>query len=59
VVAAALPLSLLLLAPVWGLHTALWALAATWIIWFAVALFDTRCRALHDLAAHTEIRRIG
>jgi uncharacterized RDD family membrane protein YckC len=59
VVAAALPLSLLLLAPVWGLHAALWALAAAWIIWFAVALFDTRCRALHDLAARTEIRRIG
>jgi uncharacterized RDD family membrane protein YckC len=58
-VAAALPLSLLLLAPAWGLHVALWALAAAWVIWFAVALFDSRHRALHDLAAHTEIRRIG
>lgn len=59
VIAAALPLLLLLLAPAFGLRTALWAVAAAWAIWFVVALFDSRCRAVHDLAARTEIRRIG
>ncbi|HTV87224.1 MAG TPA: RDD family protein [Dyella sp.] len=59
VMTAALPLLLLLLAPALGLHVALWALAATWTVWFAVALFDSRRRTMHDLAARTEIRRIG
>jgi uncharacterized RDD family membrane protein YckC len=58
-IAAALPLLLLLLAPAFGLRTALWAVVAAWAVWFAVALFDPRHRALHDLAARTEIRRIG
>jgi uncharacterized RDD family membrane protein YckC len=56
---AALPLLLLLLAPTLGLHTAIWAVVACWGLWFAVALFDSRHRAVHDLAARTEIRRIG
>jgi uncharacterized RDD family membrane protein YckC len=58
-IAAALPLLLLLLAPAFGLHAALWAVAAAWIVGFATALFDARRRAVHDLIAHTEIRRIG
>lgn len=59
VIAAALPLLLLLLAPALGLRMALSALAVAWSIWFAVALLDPRRRAVHDLAARTEIRRIG
>jgi uncharacterized RDD family membrane protein YckC len=55
---AALPLLLLLLAPVFGLKPALWAVAGGWAIWFATALFAPRRRALHDLAAGTEIRRV-
>jgi uncharacterized RDD family membrane protein YckC len=30
-----------------------------WAAWFAVALFDPRRRAVHDFAAHTEIRRLA
>jgi uncharacterized RDD family membrane protein YckC len=56
---AALPLLLLLLAPVFGLKPALWAVATGWFVWFAAALFVPRRRAIHDLAAHTEIHRIG
>jgi uncharacterized RDD family membrane protein YckC len=56
---AALPLLLLLLAPVFGLKPALWAVAGGWVAWFAVALVGPRRRAVHDLAAGTEIRRIG
>jgi uncharacterized RDD family membrane protein YckC len=55
---AAAPLVLLLLEPVIGLRTTLWTLLAAWAGWFAVALFDPRRRALHDLAAGTEIRRL-
>jgi uncharacterized RDD family membrane protein YckC len=58
-IVAALPLLLLLLAPMFGLRVALWAVAAGWATWFATALFDSRRRAIHDLAAGTEIRRIG
>jgi uncharacterized RDD family membrane protein YckC len=58
VIAAALPLLLLLLAPLIGLKPTLWAMAGAWGLWFAVALFDTRQRAVHDLAAGTEVRRI-
>lgn len=58
-IAAALPLLLLLLAPAFGLRAALWAVAAGWVVWFATALFDPSRRTLHDLAAGTEVRRIG
>lgn len=58
-VVAALPLSLLLLAPAFGLRTALWSVAAAWGVWFAAALLDRRRRALHDLAAGSEVRRMG
>ncbi len=54
---AALPMLLLMLAPVLGLRATLWLLLAVWAGWFAVALFDPRRRALHDLVAGTELRR--
>ena len=53
---AASPLVLLMLAPMLGLRSTLWTLLGVWAVWFAVALLDRRRRALHDLAAHTEIR---
>jgi uncharacterized RDD family membrane protein YckC len=56
---AAAPALLLMLAPLLGLQTTLWTLLIVWIGWFAVALFDPRRRALHDLAAGTEIRLLG
>jgi uncharacterized RDD family membrane protein YckC len=56
---AAAPLVLLMLEPMFGLRATLWTLLAVWAGWFAVALFDARRRALHDFAAHTEIRRLG
>lgn len=56
---AAAPLALLALAAVLGLHGALWAVLVAWAAWFAPALFDPRRRALHDMAAGTELRRFG
>jgi uncharacterized RDD family membrane protein YckC len=53
---AAAPLVLLLLNSVIGLRPTLWTLLVVWAGWFAVALFDPRRRAIHDFAAHTEIR---
>lgn len=58
-VVGALPLLLLLLAPALGLRPALWAMVATWCVWFGVAMFDRRRRAMHDLAAGSEVRRLG
>lgn len=54
---AAAPMLLLLLTPAIGLRATLWTVLAAWTAWFAVALFDRRRRALHDIAAGTEIRR--
>ncbi|MHB1059310.1 MAG: RDD family protein [Rhodanobacter sp.] len=56
VLVAAAPLILLLLEPVIGLHATLWTLLVVWAGWFAVGLLDRRRRALHDIAAGTEIR---
>lgn len=56
---AALPLLLLELAPVLGWRIALAAVAIGWALWFAPVLFDPRRRAVPDLAAGTEVRRIG
>lgn len=56
---AALPLLMLGLAPLIGWRAALWAVLVGWSLWFAPALLDPRRRALHDLAAGTELRRIG
>lgn len=59
VTVAALPLLFLLLAPAFGLKAALWAVAAGWAVWLVVALFIPRRRTVYDLAAGTEMRRIG
>lgn len=59
VLVAALPLACLGLAPWLGLRVALWTVLAVWALWFAPALIDPRRRALHDIAAGTELRRIG
>lgn len=56
---AAAPMLLLTLTPMLGLRTTLWTLLAVWAAWFLVALFDPRRRALHDIVAATELRRIG
>jgi uncharacterized RDD family membrane protein YckC len=56
---AAVPVLMLLLAPTLGVHAALWCVLGLWVAWFAVALADPRRRAIHDLVAGTEIRRIG
>lgn len=55
---AASPLGLLWLAPVLGLRPTLWAMLLAWALWFTPALFDPRRRALHDLLAGTELRRL-
>jgi uncharacterized RDD family membrane protein YckC len=57
--AAAAPLVLLMLEPLIGLRMTLWTVLVVWACWFAIALFDRRRRALHDLAAHTEIRSLA
>lgn len=59
VVVAALPLLFLLLAPAFGLKAALWAVGAGWAVWLVAALFVPRRRTVYDLAAGTEMRRIG
>jgi len=58
VLAAAAPLLPLTLAPLLGLHAVLWTVLLTWALWFAPALFDPHRRALHDLAAGTELRQL-
>lgn len=55
---AGAPLLVLALAPKIGLRATLWTVGALWAGWFALALFDPRRRALHDLIAGTEIRRL-
>lgn len=55
---AGAPMVLLLLAPTFGLRITLWTLLVVWAGWFAVALLDRRRRAVHDLAAGTEVRRL-
>jgi len=58
IVVAALPLLLLLLAPLIGLKPMFWAMAGVWGLWFATALLGVRRQAMHDLAAGTEVRWI-
>lgn len=58
VLVAAAPLLLLMLNPLLGLRTTLWIAVLAWAVWFAPALFDPRRRALHDLLAGTELRRL-
>ncbi len=56
---AAAPLLLLMLQPMLGLRATLWTVLLVWAGWFAVALFDPRRRALHDIVAATELRLAG
>lgn len=56
VLTAAAPMLLLALEPTFGLHATLWAVLGAWALWFAVALLDPRRRALHDIAADTEVQ---
>lgn len=56
---AALPMLLLGLAPWIGTRGALWAVAIGWGAWFGVAAIDPRRRAFHDVAAGTELRKVG
>lgn len=58
VLVAAAPMLLLALEPMLGMRTTLWAVLGTWALWFATALFDPRRRALHDMAADTEVQRM-
>ncbi len=58
VLVAGAPILLLSLATWSGTRFALWAVVAGWAIWFGVGLFDRRHRAVHDMVARTEIRRI-
>ncbi len=57
--AAASPMLLLGLAPWIGTRASVGAVVVGWAVWFAMAAFDPRRRALHDLVARTELRRIG
>lgn len=59
VLVAGAPLLLLEVAPWLGMRTALWTAVIAWAVWFAIALIDPRKRTLHDIAAGTELRRIG
>jgi uncharacterized RDD family membrane protein YckC len=56
---AALPLLLLALAHATSTRVALLAPLVAWAVFFAVALFDRRRRALHDMVAGTELRRFA
>ena len=55
--AASLPLLALGLTATVGLRAAGWSALGAWAVWFGVALFDPRRRALHDLIAGTEVRQ--
>nr|WP_199046241.1 RDD family protein [Dyella sp. ASV24] len=55
---AAAPMLLLALAPVIGARSAGWSVLVVWAAWFAVAAFDPRKRAMHDVIARTELRGI-
>lgn len=58
VLVAAAPMLVLMLAPTSGMRITLWTLLAVWVVWFATALVDPRRRALHDIVAATELRRL-
>ncbi len=58
VLVAAAPLLLLMLNPLLGMRATLWIALLAWIGWLAPALFDPRRRALHDVLAGTELRRM-
>ena len=58
-VAAAVPLLGLGLAPWLGQRLALWVVLVAWVVWFGVGVFDSRRRALHDQVAGTVVVRLG
>ncbi|HEX7817669.1 RDD family protein [Dyella sp.] len=58
-IAAWLPVFLLELQGIVGVRAAVWITLGAWGVWFAVALVDRRSRALHDILAGTEIRRMA
>lgn len=53
---AALPLALVVIFPLTSLRAALWAPLVGWAILLLPTLVDRRRRALHDMAAGTEVR---
>ncbi len=53
-----LPVPLLALHHVTSLRTTLYAVLAAWVVLFGACVFDRRRRALHDVAAGTEVIRI-
>lgn len=55
---AGAPLLLLMLNPLLGLRATLWLTLVVWVAWFVPACLDPRRRALHDLLAGTELRRV-
>ncbi|WP_343126326.1 RDD family protein [Dyella sp. C9] len=56
---AALPLLLLGLTPWIGPRAAAWAVVAAWTAWFGLAAIDPLRRAVQDVIARTEIRKLG
>lgn len=58
VVIAALPLALLAIYPLTSMRAALWAPVAAWAVLLLPAVVDKRHRAIHDMVAGTEIRRL-
>ena len=57
-IVAALPLALVLIYPLTSLKAALWAPVVGWLVLLLPALVDRRRRAIHDMVAGTEIRRL-
>jgi uncharacterized RDD family membrane protein YckC len=57
-IVAWLPVFALELQTAIGMRGAIYAALGGWALWFAVALVDRRRRALHDVLAGTEVRRI-
>ena len=57
-IVAALPLTLVLIYPLTSLKAALWAPVVGWLVLLLPALVDRRRRAIHDMVAGTEIRRL-
>jgi uncharacterized RDD family membrane protein YckC len=57
-IVAALPLALVLIYPLTSLKAALWAPVIGWLVLLLPALVDRRRRAIHDMVAGTEIRRL-
>lgn len=54
-----LPLLVLAISRVTSPRTAMLTLLAVWAVFFAVALFDRRRRALHDILAGTELVHVS